>query len=277
MPGRCGPEWRREETHGRAKPENRRRPGVCCKAQAGPLGALVGLAACAGLACVPCAGARPGEAVEPLSEALRIQRAALGPDHPKVARSTDSLGRTMLRLKRVDDAARLLTESLEIHRRILPDAKELLAMHPTTLAGVDRNRGMLESSERLADEGVELMRSAVTARSPSIATALRERRLTPSRVATPPAPTSLLASRLTSRRASSRSTRRTSRWWRSGTTGPRRCVPWAAPPRPTNSSRRSPTPRRSSRSFRLRAGRARNAGGGCGWSRGRPKNKTAPA
>jgi tetratricopeptide (TPR) repeat protein len=117
---------------------------------------------------------KPEQGVEHLIEALRIQKAALGADSPKVAQATYNLGRTMIRLKRFEESRALLLDSLEIHRRIAPDKKAHIAYHLSTLAGVERALKHADAAERYAVEGLEVMRAAVNAGNPALATSLFE-------------------------------------------------------------------------------------------------------
>ncbi|XVJ59523.1 MAG: serine/threonine protein kinase [Tepidisphaera sp.] len=117
---------------------------------------------------------KPEQGVEHLIEALRIQKAALGAESPKVAQATYNLGRTMLRLKRFQESRALLLDSLEIHRRIEPDKKAHIAYHLSTLSGVERALNNADAAERYAIEGLEVMRASVQPGNLAIATSLYE-------------------------------------------------------------------------------------------------------
>ncbi len=117
---------------------------------------------------------KPEQGVEHLIEALRIQKAALGAESPKVAQATYNLGRTMLRLKRFQESRALLLDSLEIHRRIEPDKKAHIAYHLSALSGVERALNNADAAERYAIEGLEVMRASVQPGNLAIATSLYE-------------------------------------------------------------------------------------------------------
>ncbi len=114
----------------------------------------------------------PEESIPLMTEALLIQRLALGEDDPIVARSTFNLARAHLRLKQYDRALDLTNESLSLHQRILPNQLDVLGMHYEQLAAVQRATGDLASAAANNVKAVDLVRQGAGPESPTLAVAL---------------------------------------------------------------------------------------------------------
>lgn len=113
-------------------------------------------------------------AIPLLIRALEAQKNALGPDDPKVARSTYNLGKALIRAKRWDDAHRTILESLEVHSRTGAGGAEVLAMHHTSLATIERARNNAPAAVERSRKAVEMMEPAVGDSHPSFAVATLE-------------------------------------------------------------------------------------------------------
>ncbi|MDX1934156.1 MAG: tetratricopeptide repeat protein [Capsulimonadales bacterium] len=112
------------------------------------------------------------EAEQYFTEALRIRRAALPPNHPDIATSLSNLGAVYEPQNRLAEAEQHHNEALRIRRAALPLNHPDIAQSLSNLAGVYARQNRLAQAELFFTEALEILRAALPPNHPNIATSL---------------------------------------------------------------------------------------------------------
>ncbi len=115
---------------------------------------------------------RRGAAEELLREALGLQRALWGEDHPAVALTRNDLGLVLLERGRPVEAEGLFREAEQRQRRLYPAGHPDLATTLHNRALVAREEGRAADAEALLREAIALYRRAYGGDDPQVATSL---------------------------------------------------------------------------------------------------------
>jgi tetratricopeptide (TPR) repeat protein len=91
-------------------------------------------------------------------EAIEIETAVLGEDHPSIATTRENLGNVYFREKKLDLTARNLEVVLAMRRKALGDDSEPVARTLANMAAVYMSSGNLEAAGRTYPEAVERLR-----------------------------------------------------------------------------------------------------------------------
>ena len=107
-------------------------------------------------------------AVEMAKEALSIQEAALGNQHPFVAVTLNALGTSLQSLERYEEAKRHLARAVEIHRAVHGPRSAEVAAPLSNLALIEQAQGNLDVARELLTEVLELEREALGPEHPNL-------------------------------------------------------------------------------------------------------------
>lgn len=123
------------------------------------------------LAAVLAATQRLDEALDTYTEALEMRRAAVGPDHPTVARSMLNLSRCHSAREEHDDALALAEDARELARRASGEEHPSFASFHVRVAQVRRALGQLDEAAREAASALALARRRLPATHPTVGSA----------------------------------------------------------------------------------------------------------
>ncbi len=102
-------------------------------------------------------------------EAIEIETAVLGEDHPSIATTRENLGNVYFREKKLDLTARNLEVVLAMRRKALGDDSEPVARTLANMAAVYMSSGNLEAAGRTYPEAVERLSRKLGADHPDVA------------------------------------------------------------------------------------------------------------
>jgi eukaryotic-like serine/threonine-protein kinase len=113
-------------------------------------------------------------AIELLEEALAINRALLGDEHPRVAREVHNVAFVLDRAGRLTEAEPLYRLSFDLHRRLLGDAHPVTWLATTAYADALARLDRTAEARPLFEQVLPNQRAALGARSPDLAQTLRQ-------------------------------------------------------------------------------------------------------
>ena len=103
-------------------------------------------------------------------QALEIQKKALPPDHPDLARSFNNLGSLYRDQGRYAEAEALYKQALEIRKKALPPDHPDLAASFHSLGNLYRDQGRYAEAEALYKQALEIHKKALPPDHPDLAT-----------------------------------------------------------------------------------------------------------
>ena len=100
------------------------------------------------------------EAVPPHLRSVEIRRAALGADHPSVARALDNLGGVYIELNRLEEAEAMCLEAMATREKVLDPEHPSIGMSYHNLARVYRAQGRRTEAEEMYRRSLAVLTSA---------------------------------------------------------------------------------------------------------------------
>ena len=114
------------------------------------------------------------EALPPGERALEIRRKVLGPEHPDVASSLNTLGVIYSRRGDFEKAEQLLKSALEIWEKALGPEHPNVAIALFNLANVRRTRGDFDEAEQLHQRALRIRETTLGPEHPDLASSLND-------------------------------------------------------------------------------------------------------